>query len=288
MSKAVPTFRGKVVIRSEMVALTGIRIGAASSGLDIGGVDQPVLRDPVTERPYVPGSSLKGKLRSLLTKAHSRPLEQLVERPVEVNLHWCTDAESYQSCIVCPTFGQVPAHRGRRFNFVTPARLSLRDAMLGPQLQVMEDGQVVRRRWTEVDTDLPYSEVKTEVALDVVTAASNPRQMERVPPGAIFESELLFTVYGSDNATIDPEMEKKRLREVFAAMRMLEDDYLGSSGTRGYGKVKFQKVQVYWRPVEYYRDPKNYPPRELWHGDDLGELLSVYGEKVATPVWGSP
>jgi CRISPR-associated protein Csm3 len=152
----------------------------------------------------------------------------------------------------------------------------------------MEDGQPVRRKWKDVETDLPYSEVKVEVALDGITAASNPRQMERVPPGAIFESELLFTVYGSEDATIDPEMEKKRLREVFAAMRMLEDDYLGSSGTRGYGKVKFQNVQVYWRPVEYYRDPKNHPPRELWHGDDLGELLSVYDEKIATPVWGSP
>jgi CRISPR-associated protein Csm3 len=288
MSKSAPTFHGKVLIRSEMVALTGIRIGAASSGLDIGGVDQPVLRDPVTERPYVPGSSLKGKLRSLLTKAHSRPLEQLVERPVEVNLHWCTDAGSYQNCMVCPTFGQFPAHRGRRFNFVTPARLSVRDAILGPELQVTEEGQVVRKRWTEVDTDLPYSEVKVEVALDIITAASNPRQMERVPPGAIFESELLFTVYRSDDGTVDPEMEKKRLREVFAAMRMLEDDYLGSSGTRGYGKVKFQRVQVQWRPVEYYRDPKNHPPRELWQGDDLGELLSLYDEKVATPVWGSP
>ncbi len=289
MSKSVPTFRGKVLIRSELLALTGIRVGAASSGLDIGGVDQPVLRDPVTNQPYIPGSSLKGKLRSLLTKAHGLRLEQLVRRAPEVWLHWCTDEGKYRSCMVCPTFGQFPSGPGGdRFDFVTPTRLSVRDSRLGPELQVVEDGQMVRKNWKDVETDLPYSEVKVEVALDVITAASNPRQMERVPPGAIFESELLFTVYRSDDGTIDPEMEKKRLREVLAAMRMLEDDYLGSSGTRGYGKVKFQRVQVHWRPVEYYRDPKKHPPRELWHGDDLGELLSVYDEKVGTPVWGSP
>jgi CRISPR-associated protein Csm3 len=290
MSRSVPTFRGKVLIRSELLALTGIRIGAASSGLDIGGVDQPVLRDPVTDQPYIPGSSLKGKLRNLLTKAHGRPLEQLVQRPVEVWLHWCTSETEYRNCMVCPTFGQFPSGpRGARFEkFVTPTRLSVRDARLGPELQVVEDGQTVRKKWKDVETDLPYSEVKVEVALDVITAASNPRQMERVPPGAIFESELLFTVYRSDDGTIDPEMEKQRLREVLAAMRMLEDDYLGSSGTRGYGKVKFQRVQVHWRPVEYYRDPKGHPPEELWQGDDLADLLSVYDEKVAQPVWGSP
>jgi CRISPR-associated protein Csm3 len=289
MSRTTPVFHGKVVLSAEMVALTGIRVGAASSGLDIGGVDQPVLRDPVTNEPYIPGSSIKGKLRSLLTKAHGLPLEQLVQRPVEVWLHWCTDVAAYRRCPICPTFGQFPSGpRGARFGFVTPTRLIARDARLGPELQVVEDGVVSRKPWKEVDTDLPYSEVKVEVALDVVTAASNPRQMERVPPGAIFESELLFTVYRSDDGTIDPEMEKQRLREVLAAMRMLEDDYLGSSGTRGYGKVKFQRVQVHWRPVEYYRDPKGHPPEELWQGDDLADLLSVYDEKVAQPVWGSP
>ncbi|MDR7432866.1 MAG: type III-A CRISPR-associated RAMP protein Csm3 [Armatimonadota bacterium] len=287
MSRSVPAFLGKVALSAEIVALTGLRIGAAASGLDIGGVDQPVLRDPVTNQPYIPGSSLKGKLRSLLTKAHGLPLQQLVQRPVEVWLHWCTDEAGYRACMVCPTFGQFPSGpRGARFDFVSPARLITRDARLGPELQVAEDGRVSRRSWKEVDTDLPFSEVKVEVALDVITAASNPRQMERVPPGAIFESEVLFTVFRPDGQSIDGEMEKKRLREVIAAMRLLEDDYLGSSGTRGYGKVKFQKVQVSWRPIEYYRNPSATPQQLLWQGDDLAELLSAYEDKVAARVWG--
>jgi len=281
-----PRLVGKVIVTGELKVLTGLRIGAATSALEIGGLDNPVLRDPLTRAPYVPGSSLKGKLRSLLTKAHDLELRQLGR----VRLHWCTTPGDYASCLVCPTFGQFPSGPGRdEYAFVTPTRLTVRDSRLLPRLEINEPSGIRHASWddSELETDLPYTEVKTEVALDVVTAASNPRPMERVPPGAIFQTELLFTVYRSDDRSIEPEMEKKRLREVITAMRLLEDDYLGSSGTRGYGKVKFQGMQVEWRPVEYYRDPKNHPPRELWQGDDLGELLSVYDEKVATPVWGS-
>ena len=288
MSRSAPALMGKVVLSAEMVALTGIRVGAAASGLDIGGVDQPVLRDPVTGRRYIPGSSLKGKLRSLLTKAHGLRLEQLVRRPVEVWLHWCTDEAAYRQCKVCPTFGQFPSGPGgARFDFVSPTRLIARDARLAPELQVIEDGRVTRKPWREVDTDLPYSEVKVEVALDVVTAASNPRQMERVPPGAIFETELLFTVFRPDGQGIQKDTEQERLREVIAAMRLLEDDYLGSSGTRGYGKVKFQKIRLFWRSLEYYRRPSAEPEKLVWEADNLEKLLSVYDEEVAAEVWGA-
>lgn len=280
MIRNAPSFRGKVVVSGEMLAVTGLRIGAATSGLEIGGVDQPVLRDPVTNQPYVPGSSLKGKLRSLVTRSHGLPLEGL-GRAVEVRLHRCTDESAYRDCPVCPTFG-LPGGDP----FVTPTRLIVRDARLKPELQVVEEGSVSRKLWKEVDTDLPYSEVKVEVALDVVTAASNPRQMERVPPGALFETELLFTVYRSDVHGLDPQKEQERLREVVAAMRLLEDDYLGSSGTRGYGKVKFQRLRVSWRPLDYYRDPAKHREEVLWEGDHLTDLLAGYEENVARNVWG--
>lgn len=287
MIRNAPSFRGKVVVSGEMLAVTGLRVGAATSGLEIGGVDQPVLRDPVTNQPHVPGSSLKGKLRSLLTRSHGLPLERLVRRPVEVWLHWCTEESAYRDCPVCPTCGQFPSGPGgARFEFVTPTRLIVRDARLKPELQVVEEGSISRKLWKDVDTDLPYSEVKVEVALDVVTAASNPRQMERVPPGALFESELLFTVYRSDVHGRDPQKEQERLREVLAAMRLLEDDYLGSSGTRGYGKVKFQQLRVSWRPLDYYRDPGTHREEVLWEGDDLADVLAAYKEKVASHVWG--
>jgi CRISPR-associated protein Csm3 len=285
MSARLLAFQGKVAVSAEMIVLTGLRIGAASSGLDIGGVDQPVLRDPITNQPYIPGSSLKGKLRSLLTRAHGLPLHELGD----VRLHWCRGEAEYLTCPVCPTFGQFPSGRGGdRFDFVTPTRLIVRDAMLAPELQLFENGApTARKKWSDEDvsTDLPYTEVKVEVALDVVTAASNPRQMERVPPGAIFNTELLFTVYRPDGGAVLADQEKARLREVFTAARLLEDDYLGSSGTRGYGKVRFHGIKVRWRPLGHYQDPSATPEELLWEGDTIAELLSEFDQKIGARVW---
>jgi len=293
-SKLAPKLLGKVVISATIKAVTGLRIGAATSGLDIGGVDQPVLRDPVTDKPYIPGSSLKGKLRSLLTKAYGLQLQQLVRTPVEIWIHWCEDENDYQNCCICPTFGQFPSGPGqRRYDFVTPTRLIVRDAKLLDELEVTdEEGNVRRLRWQDVETDLPYTEVKMEVALDIITAASNPRQMERVPAGALFGGDdlLLFSVFDkleqNGKVVIDPQKERERLRAVFLAMRLLEDDYLGASGTRGYGKVKFQNIIVKWRPIDFYRDPEKHPEQVLWQGDNLDEVLTDFDCLVGDKVWG--
>jgi len=276
MSRA-PRLLGKLLITGQLKAVTGLRIGAATSSLDIGGVDQPVLREPVTGRPYLPGSSMKGKMRSLLTRAYGYAVRELVKRPVVVRLHWCEEREEYGSCLVCPTFGQFPSGPDqRRFDFVTPTRLIVRDAVLLDRLETVdENGEVRETSWPEVETDLPYTEVKTEVALDLITAASNPRQMERVPAGALFGVEFLFSVFAADESLlIDPEREKERFRALFWAMKLLEDDYLGSSGTRGYGKVEFRDLRVVWRPLGYYRDPARHPEQVLWCGDRIEGCLA--------------
>ncbi len=293
-TKPAPRLLGKVVVAATIKAVTGLRIGAATSGLEIGGVDQPVLRDPITDKPYIPGSSLKGKLRSILTKAYGLPLQQLVRAPVEVWLHWCETNSDYRRCFVCPTFGQFPSGPGQtRYPFVTPTRLIVRDAPLLDELEVTdEEGRARRLRWSEVETDLPYTEVKVEVALDIITAASNPRQMERVPAGALFGGRdlLLFSVFDrlehDGQVLIDPQQDKERLRAIFLAMRLLEDDYLGASGTRGYGKVKFQNITVKWRPIGFYRNPETHPEQELWRGDNLDELLINFDQLVGDKVWG--
>lgn len=119
-SKLAPKLLGKVVISATIKAVTGLRIGAATSGLDIGGVDQPVLRDPVTDKPYIPGSSLKGKLRSLLTKAYGLQLQQLVRTPVEVWIHWCETEQEYQRCCICPTLDSSPATWAKALRFRHP------------------------------------------------------------------------------------------------------------------------------------------------------------------------
>ncbi|MDW8101221.1 MAG: type III-A CRISPR-associated RAMP protein Csm3, partial [Anaerolineae bacterium] len=191
------SLQGKIVIRGVLQALTGLRIGGAGAGMEIGGLDNVVIRDPVTGRPYVPGSSLKGKMRSLLTRALGKPLKTLVEgrgNVPPIRIHWCENEREYRGdgapCPLCRAFGVA----GQRA--FEPVRLIVRDGRLLEEVEIMdENGQLVRKPWAEINTDLPYTEVKWEAAIDVITAAANPRQMERVPAGARFEAEMLLSVY---------------------------------------------------------------------------------------------
>jgi len=88
--------------------------------------------------------------------------------------------------------------------------------------------------------------VKWENVIDRITSAANPRQMERVPAGAEFEFEMIYNILN--------ESDKKNLKEVFKAMELLEHDYLGGSGSRGYGKVKFKYLKVYWNSRADYEN----------------------------------
>ena len=85
---------------------------------------------------------------------------------------------------------------------------------------------------------------------------------------------------------IDPKEEKERLRAVILAMRLLEDDYLGASGTRGYGKIKFQNITVKWRPIGFYQNPKEHPEKVLWSGDNLDDALVEFDKLIGDEVWG--
>jgi len=271
--------QGKVLLRGHIKALTGLRIGGAAGGMEIGGVDNPVIRDPVTGRPYIPGSSLKGKMRSLLTRALGLPLKELVKgrgRSPSIFIHWCEPDEYFDEnhvpCTLCRTFGTA----GERA--VEPARAIVRDAFLLDEIEIPDDeGNMVRRRWTEVTTDLPYTEVKWEATIDVITAAANPRQMERVPPGALFNMEMLLGVYD--------EHDRQSLETLLLGMRLLEDDYLGSNGTRGYGRIQFRDLRVIWRPVDYYTDPASHPERILAENvPTLGELAQ-HMEDIVQAIW---
>ncbi len=254
----MPHLQGKLFLTAELKVLTGLRIGAAASSFTIGGIDSFVLRDPVTNRPYVPGSSLKGKFRSLLTRQHALPFPHrpiIRQQDQEIWIHWCEAPEEYQDCPVCPLLGEFPSGpEGKRYSFVRPARLLCRDAALQPKVELTDDqGKPERAPWNDsrIRTDLPYAEVKTEVVLDIITAAATPRTIERVPPGALFDCEFVLNVY-------EPQ-DLQRLAHALAAMRLLEDDALGASGSRGYGKVQFQDLSLRWKSRDHYRDPQRHP-----------------------------
>lgn len=92
--------------------------------------------------------------------------------------------------------------------------------------------------------DLDWTEVKFENNLDRITSMANPRQNERVPAGAKFKCEFVLNVFDDD--------ECKYLKELLQAMKLLEDDYLGGHGSRGYGQVKFINITIVFRNKEYY------------------------------------
>jgi CRISPR-associated protein Csm3 len=240
--------KGRVFIRFDIEAVTGLHIGGSDTGIEIGGVDKTVIRDPYSNRPYIPGSSLKGKMRSLVEKR--RGLKQ--NQPIgQGRIHSCggeykdkkeldqKGRQEYLACDVCQVFG-VPGERP----FSTPTRLVVRDVHLSKEWadKLNASGR----------TDLPYTEIKTEVSIDRVTSAANPRQMERVPAGVVFggqddhgkpqPAELVYSIYDGGDCSTSKDV--TRLRTVFEGLQLLEDDYLGGLGSRGSGKVRLHNICI--------------------------------------------
>lgn len=228
---------GRVFLTFDIEAVTGLHIGGSETGIEIGGVDKVVIRDPLTNQPYIPGSSLKGKIRSLLEKYYGLPQNRNIGQTF---IHTCDAPDEYANCRVCRVFG-VPGE----LKFATPTRLVVRDVRL-----TAKSAEQLER----VQTDLPYTEVKTEVSIDRVTSAANPRRMERVPAGAVFgPAQMVYSVYaGTEDVAINPVQDVEHLRVLVEGLQLLEDDYLGGLGSRGSGRVRLQGINVTVRPQQTY------------------------------------
>lgn len=235
MSERKIQLKGRLFLTFDLEALTGLHIGGSDTGVEIGGVDKTVIRDKLTNQPYIPGSALKGKMRSLLEKYKGLKQNQRIGQGF---IHSCganndsNGEREYQECDVCQVFG-VPGER----TFATPTRLVVRDVFLD---------KASKEKLEAAQTDLPYTEVKTEVSIDRVTSAANPRQMERVPAGAVFSrGEMVYSLY--EGAECSAQRDLARLKVILEGMQLLEDDYLGGLGSRGSGKVAFKNIQVKFR-----------------------------------------
>jgi CRISPR-associated protein Csm3 len=223
----------KIFIEGTITAKTGLHIGSKDLGLSIGNTDNTVLRNPVTQQPYIPGSSLRGKIRSLVER-----FEGCID-PVNMgevkNGPYISDPKHY----ICKVFG-VPAEKASAYG-TPPSRLIVRDGHLTADgLKTLKNAK---------NTDMPFTEVKTEVVIDRVTSAANPRQLERVPAGAQFELKMVLNIWDIDT----PKDEEDFLKAVFNGLELLEDDYLGGHGSRGSGQVKVTITALAEKEIEHYK-----------------------------------
>lgn len=196
------TIIDKIVITAELKLLTGMHIGKSNDFAPIGAVDSIVVTDPLTKEPIIPGSTLKGKLRTMLAK-----LETDVKRHNE-------DNDSIKRL-----FGATEPE-------IIEARLQFYDIFLSNADELKNK-----------ETDLLYTEIKFENTINRTTAVATPRQLERVPAGAKFNFKLVYNCENVDDC-------KEDFEDLAKAIKMIQLDYIGGSGTRGYGKVAFSKFNV--------------------------------------------
>ncbi len=288
----VPTLKGKLILSGHIITDTGLHIGGLSETLKIGGVDIQVVKDSLG-RAYIPGSSLKGKIRSLLEVSEEENYDitiklkknndkkeikiynkynyqtKKIERKIKIkdgNTSWervneedfniqkifkferdgyITESITHLpcgcgGCDICKIFGP---HNSK--NIIFPRRAIVRDAFL-----IKENKNGNEEILTKKDDNYEdYFEVKMENTIDRIKGtAQNPRQIERIVKGSKFKFEVIFNIFNENDENADMKLIKKFIK----GMKLLEDDYLGGCGSRGYGKVRFENVKVDYRPVGYY------------------------------------
>ena len=196
----------KIQVTAQIRLETGLHIGTSNAFAAIGATDSPVIKDPITNLPIIPGSSIKGKMRTLLAKVYNTTL---AEKPGD-------DGE-----IISRLFGNSSDKNYK------VGRLIFRDAFLTNKDDL--DSRDVKS----------YTEVKFENTIDRITAEANPRQIERAIRDSVFGFELIYEVTDKSQAQVEEDF-----KVILDGLKLLELDYLGGSGSRGYGKVAFENLKA--------------------------------------------
>lgn len=216
-----PYLRGKIAFSGVITCLTGLHVGGVEVGVDVGGIDKYVIRNPYNNEPYIPGSSLKGKLRSLIEYASaSRAL--LVEAGGIANTVNVKEVRDL--------FGTAIA---RGDGGGQPSRVLFRDATLTAD---------IRDQPVTFYNGLKYTERKAENTLRRITASATPRQIERIPAGTTFNVSMVLNV---DEDTINGDLLDVYLGMLELGYGLLSYDGLGGMVSRGYGQV-----DINWNTVD--------------------------------------
>jgi CRISPR-associated protein Csm3 len=220
------SFLGNIILKGKLITLTPLHIGGSKDKFEIGGVDNPVIKDPVTNYPYIPGSSLKGKLRMLLEFAEDAVKESEKKKG---------EYPPSNDPKITSLFGDSADNSPNG-----PTRLIVRDAY--------PDEKTIKM-WENTNSETLYTEYKAENTINRMTSAANPRFMERVHKGSEFDVEFILQVFSMDNDKGQSNFEK-----LVKAIRLLEDSTLGGGGSRGSGKVEFKFFEPYFVSVEDYKN----------------------------------
>ena len=210
-----------IVLKGIIELKTGLHIGGSKEKLEIGGVDSPVIRNPYTNEPYIPGSTFKGKLRSVLEFA----LDKI-----------SPDGKPYSSKNVndeiCLIFGDADKDVKRG-----PTRLIVRDAY--PTESTIE-------MWKELDSELLYTELKTENTINRITSEANPRSLERVVAGSKFHFEMVYSVF--------TDIDENNFNIILQGLKLLEHSGIGGNISRGYGQIKIHLKKPFHVLVDDYKN----------------------------------
>jgi len=230
------------MIKSKLRIITGLHIGGSDDTMNIGGIDSSVVKREVyanedgsinydgtgkkITEPYIPGSSLKGKTRSLLEHSFGliREQKQLLKdkagKPIDSSFAKKLDADlAKKANLIITLFGES-AGSGDTVN-TKITRAIFRDTFLTKE-----------SRKLYLENKIALSEEKAENTINRVTVTANPRFMERVPAGVEFDFEVVLREFEEDkNLPLQKTLE--------LGLKLLENDALGGGGSRGNGKIEF-------------------------------------------------
>ena len=206
-------------LQGEIVVLTGLHIGSSAETMEISGMDNPIIRNPANGEPYIPGSSIKGKMRHLL-EWHTPGKLREDGKPYEA-----ANNEEAKQCPITRVFG----HSADRKLGIGPTRLVVHDAFLTDKYR-----EILRRG------EMPVVEEKSENSINRITAMANPRPMERVVPGVRFGLSMFHKIIDTGDGG---QTDQRFFAEVvLRGLALLELDYLGGCGSRGCGRVFFDNL----------------------------------------------
>lgn len=200
---------GKIIISAKLKVLTGLHIGGSNAYSAIGAIDSSVIRNPRTGEPIIPGSSLKGKVRSLLARKLNNNQDS------GKKLTHDDDTEEIKRL-----FGSSEKKKIKR------SRLQFADAYINPESK--ED--FTKRH-------IPLTEIKTENTISRADASAMPRSIERVVPGLEFDVKIVYDAMNEEEIVEDLDL-------LIDGLRLLQYDYLGGHGTRGSGRVSFEDFNI--------------------------------------------